>query len=67
MDIYTDLEQAIKDPSLAIITNDISSQKELNRAFLKYKMLPPKWKRFSNYYSNTFLGHNVTEMYVLTK
>ena len=64
---HTDLEQAIKDSSLAIITDRITTERELNRVFTKYKVLPRKLKRFSNYYSNEFLGHNVPEMYVLVK
>ena len=64
---YTDLEQAIHDPSLAIITDRITTQKELNRIYTKYEVLPKKQKRYSNYYSNEFLGHRVTEMYVLMK
>ena len=67
MEKYTDLEQALRDPSLAIITEDITTQKELNRVFVKYKVLPKRQKRFSNYYSNEFLGHNVPEMYALVK
>ena len=49
---YTDLEQAIHDPSLAIITDRITTQKELNRIYTKYEVLPKKQKRYSNYYSN---------------
>ena len=64
---YTSLEQAIQDPSLAIITDDIATQIELNRVFVKYRAIPKKYKRLSNYYSNEFLGHNVPEMYVLVK
>ena len=64
---YTDLEQALSDPSLAIITDNITTQKELNRVYVKYRVLPRKLKRFSNYYSNVFLGHSVTEMYVIMK
>ena len=67
MEKYKELDEALHDPSLAIITDDISSQKELNRVYVKYKVLPKKQKRFSNYYSNEFLGHNVTEMYILVK
>ena len=67
MEKYTDFEQALHDASLAIITNDISTLKELNTVYLKYKVLPKRQKRFSNYYSNEFLGHNVTEMYLLKK
>ena len=67
MEKYTNLEQAMRDPSLAIITEDITTQIELNRIFVKYKVLPKRQKRFSNYYSNEFLGHNVPEMYVLVK
>ena len=67
MEKYTNLEQAMRDPSLAIITEDITTQIELNRIFVKYRVLPKRQKRFSNYYSNEFLGHNVPEMYVLVK
>ena len=64
---YTDLEQAMHDSSLAIITWNITTQKELNRVYVKYKSLPKRQKRFSDYYSNEFLGHNVPEMYFLVK
>ena len=67
MEKYTDLEQALQDPSLVIITDKISSLTELNRAFVKYKVLLKKQKRFSNYYSNEFMGHSVPEMYVLVR
>ena len=64
---YTDLEQAVRDASLAMITDNITTQRELNRIFLKYKVLPRRQKRYSDYYSNEFLGHNVPEMYILLK
>ena len=67
MEKYTNLEQAVSDQSLAIVTDRITTQKELNRVYFRYKALPRKQKRFSNYYSNEFLGHNVPEMYVLLK
>ena len=67
MEKYTCLEQAVKDPSLVIITDSIATQKELNKAFLKFKVLPRKQKRFSNYYSNLFLGRSVPDMYVYMK
>ena len=67
MEKYTSLHQAVCDPSLAIITDDITTQAELNKVFVKYKILPKKQKRFSDYYSNEFLGHNVPEMYFLVK
>ena len=67
MEKYTDLEHAVHDPSLAIITDSITTQKELNKAYVKYKVLPKKQKRFSNYYSNVFLGRNVPEMYDFLK
>ncbi|MDO5139069.1 MAG: hypothetical protein Q4D71_11525 [Oscillospiraceae bacterium] len=67
MEKYTDLEQALNDASLAIITDNITTQKELNAVYVKYRVLPKKQRRFSNYYSNEFLGHNVTEMYFLKK
>ena len=62
---YTTLEQAVSDPALAIITDDLDTQWDLSRVYIKYKALPKRLKRFSNYYSNKFLGRNVTEMYVL--
>ena len=64
---HINLEQAIHDASLAIITDRITTQRELNRVYVKYKTLSKRQKRFSNYYSNEFLGHNVPEMYVLIK
>ncbi len=67
MDKYTDLEQALRDPSLAIITDSITRYTELNKVFTRYRVLPRKQKRFSNYYSNEFLGHTVPEMYDLIK
>ncbi len=67
MDKYTDLEQALKDSSLAIITYNIATERELNRVYLKYRVLPKKHKRLSDYYSNEFLGHNVLEMYIFMK
>ena len=67
MEKYTDLEQAILDSSIVLITDDITTQKELNKAYIKYKVLSNKQKRFSNYYSYKFFGHSVTGMYVLVK
>ena len=67
MEVYTDLEQAAKDPSLAIITEEITTPLALNKAFFRYRTLPKKQKRYSNYYSTRFLGHDVEEMYVLLK
>jgi hypothetical protein len=67
MEKYTDLEQALQDTSLAIITDKITTQSELSRVYLKYRVLPKKQKRVCNYYSNKFLGHNVPEMFVLVR
>ena len=67
MEKNTDLEQAIHDPSLAIITENITTLNELNRVYARYNILPKKQKRFSNYYSNEFLGHIVPEMYFIMK
>ena len=67
MEKYTDLAQVLSDPSLAIITEDITTQRELDRVFARYNTLPKKQKRFSNYYSNEFLGHIVPEMYFIVK
>ena len=67
MEKYTDLGQAVRDPSLAVITDGITTLNELNKKYVKYKVLPKRQKRFSNYYSNEFLGHSVPEMYGLVK
>ncbi len=67
MERYTDLEQALRDPSLAFITEDITTLTELNKAIIRYKALPKKQRRFSNYYSTEFLGRNVPEMYALVR
>ena len=67
MEKYTNLEQALQDTALVIITENITTQNELHRVYVKFKALPKIQKRFSNYYSNEFLGHNVPEMYVLVK
>ena len=67
MEKYTELEQALQDSSLAIITDSMTSQKEINKVYNKYRALSRKQKRYSNYYSNEFLGHNVPEMYTLMK
>jgi len=67
MEKYTELSKAIEDPSLAIISDDIKTARELNRVYVKYRVLPKKQKRISNYYSNEFLGHSVADMYELKK
>ena len=67
MEKYTSLEQVLNDPSLSVITDQTVEWKELNRAYLKYKTLPRTQKRFSDYYSNLFLGRTVPEMYLLLK
>jgi hypothetical protein len=67
MEKYVDLEQALQDPSLAIISDQITTLSELNSVYLKYRVLSSIQKRFSNYYSNEFLGHSVPEMYILVK
>ena len=64
---HTDLEQASRDPSLAIITDRITTPEELSKLYAKYRILPKKQKRYSNYYSNEFQGRRVSEMYVLMK
>ena len=56
MEPYTELEQALCDASLAIITDQIATQKELIKAYLRYRALPKRQRRFSNYYSNVFFG-----------
>ena len=67
MEKYTELEQVLHDPALAVITDHITTLKELNKVYVKYKVLPKRQKRFSNYYSNEFFGRNVPEMYGLIK
>ena len=67
MEKYNNLELALQDPALAIITESLGTQSELNRVYVKYKVLPKRQKRFSDYYSHTFLGHTVPEMYALMK
>ena len=67
MEKYTSLEQVLNDPSLSVITDQTVEWKELNRAYLKYKTLPRPQKRFSDYYSNVFLGRTVPEMYFFLK
>ncbi len=67
MEKYTNLEQAIRDPALAIITEDVASLRELNRVYVKYRVLSKRQKRFSDYYEDAFLGHSVPEMYAVMK
>ena len=67
MEKYTALEQALQDSSLVIITDNTCSLIELDKIYLRYKVLPKRQKRFSNYYSDEFLGHNVPVMYYLLK
>lgn len=67
MEKYTALEQAVNDPTLTIITDQITTWKELNRVYFKYKALPRPRRRFSDYYSSLFLGHTVPEMYLILK
>ena len=64
---YTELEQALQDPSLAIITDEISTLRDLNRVFARYSVLTKKQKRTSDFYSDEFLGHSVPEMYIQVK
>jgi hypothetical protein len=67
MEKYTSLEQALNDPSLVIITDQTAAWKDLNRAYFRYRALPRPQKRFSDYYSNLFLGRTVPETYLLLK
>ena len=67
MEKYTDLNEVLRDPSLAIITDNMATQSELNRIYVRYKVLPKRQRRFCNYYSNKFFGRSVTEMYFLQK
>ena len=67
MEKYTDLEQVLQDSSLVILTDQITTLRELDKVYVDYRILTKKQRRFSNYYSNEFLGHTVPEMYVLMK
>ena len=67
MPLYTALEQALGDPSIALVTGEAGSLNELNRAYVRYKVLPKRQKRLSDYYSCEFLGRSVPEMYALRK
>ena len=67
MEKYTSLDQAIQDPAIVIITDDINTLTELNKTYLHYTILSPRNRRISDYYSNAFLGHSVPEMYVIVK
>ena len=63
MEKYTNLEDALRDSSLVILTDRITTLSDLYKAYAKYKVLPKAQKRFSNYYSSEFLGHTVPEMF----
>ena len=63
MEKYTTLEQAVQDSSIVLITENISTQKELKKTYLKYRTISKKQRRISDYYSDLFLGYNVPEMY----
>ena len=67
MEKYTNLEDALRDTSLVILTDRITTLTELLRAYARFKVLPSPQRRFSNYYSAKFLGHNVPEMYDMIK
>ncbi len=67
MEHYTNLEDALQDTSLVILTDRITTLTELVRAYARFKVLPKSQQRLSNYYSVRFLGHNVPEMYDLIK
>ena len=55
------------DPTIAIISDDIKSDEELNRIYKKFTLLPRKFRRFSNYYSTQLLGYNVPNMYAIMR
>ncbi len=67
MEKYTDLKQAREDQSLVFITDEVNTLRELNRIYGKFRILPRKQQRLSDYYSNQFLDHSVKEMYELVK
>ena len=67
MEKYENLQEVLQDPSLVLITDDIRSLRELNRAYAKYRILSKKQKRFCDYYSKQFYGCTVPEMYAVQK
>ena len=67
MEQYTSLEEALRDSSLVILTERITTLTELYGAYTKFEVLPRPQKRLSNYYSTQFLGHNVPEMFDVIK
>ena len=67
MEKYTSLDQALQDPSLVLIEDDISSRKQLNIIYARYMILSSRQKRFCNYYSKLFYGCTVPEKYAAEK
>ena len=67
MNQYTSLEEALRDPSLVILTDRFATMAELKNAYIKFIVLPKRQKRYSNYYSVRFLGYNVPDMYEILK
>ena len=67
MNQHETLDEALRDPSLVILTDRFTTIMDLTKAYSKYLALPGRQKRFSNYYSVKFLEYNVPDMYDILK
>ena len=61
------VSQLNQDPTVAIISNNVSSDEELLRLYNKYSMLPKMFKRISNQYSIQLFGYNVPNMFAIMR
>ena len=57
------LEELLKRPDIALISDEISSGEELAEQLMKYLKLPRRDRRYSDYYSMKFFGSNVADMF----
>lgn len=57
------LEELLKRPDIALISDEISSGEELAEQLMKYLKLPRRDRRYSDYYSLKFFGSNVADMF----
>lgn len=64
---YKRIDQLNQDPTIAIISDKITSDEELNYMYQKYSLLPKKFKRISNQYSMNLFGYNVPNMYAIMR
>ncbi len=67
VDEEIDLVSLIDNPDIALISDEIETRSELNKAFIKYIKLPGRDKRFSDYYSCVLFGCNVPCMFYSMK